>query len=204
MARPSLNITIQNSVRQIDRLHQHQLDCELLEARYQHFIGEMIMLRLFSIFEDTVAELAYKIAAGAFYSDGTAPALIVKANRIQDSRALFLTHGRARPLDNLKWTKPKFIRDSIGNVIPATEPFIANAQAHGQIIDEMRKVRNALAHNSPSARLEYKEVVRQVYGFNRSVSPGVFLVSKKHNRVCNLARYVASVKAVLAQLARGN
>lgn len=204
MARPSLNITVQNSVCQIDRLHQHQLDCEQLEAKYQHFIGEMIMLRLFSIFEDSVAELAYKIAAGAFYSDGTVPALIVKSNRIQDSRALFLTHGRNRPLDNLRWTKPRFIKDSVGNVIPATESFIINAQAHGQVIDEMRKVRNALAHNSASARLEFKEVVRQIYGFNRSVSPGVFLVSKKHNRVCNLSRYVASVKAVLTQLASGN
>jgi hypothetical protein len=204
MARPNLNITIQNSFRQIDKLHQHQVDCERLEARYQHFIGEMIMLRLFSIFEDTVAELAYKIAAGAFYLDGTSPAILIKSGRTRDSRALLMNHGRTRPVDNLKWTKPKFIKESVEHVIPATEPFIRIAQAHGQIIDEMRKVRNSLAHNSPSARTEFKQVVRQIYGFNKSVTPGIYLISIRHHRVCNLTRYIGSTKAILQGMARGS
>lgn len=204
MARPNLNITIQSSLRQIDKLHEHQIDCERLEAKYQHFIGEMIMLRLFSIFEDTIAELAYKIAAGASYLDGSFPSLIVKSKTTQNSRALFLNHGRNKALDNLKWTKPKFIKNSVENVIPANESFIRNVQAYGQIIDEMRKVRNTLAHNSQSARLEFKEVIRQIYGFNKTVSPGAFLISKKHHRICNLSRYITSTKVLLSQIARGN
>lgn len=203
MARPNLNITIQNSTLQIDRLHQHQLDCARLEAKYQHFIGEMIMLRLFSIFEDTVAELAYKIAAGAFYINGSSPLLLKKAGRTRDSRALMMNHGRIRPVDNLKWTKPKFIKESVQHVISPAEPFILNAQVHGQIIDEMRKVRNSLAHNSTSARADFKQVLRQIYGFNKNVSPGVFLISTKHHRVCNLTRYIGSTKLIIQQMASG-
>lgn len=204
MARPNLSITIQNSIRQIDRLHQHQVDCERLEARYQHFIGEMVMLRLFSIFEDTVAELAYKIAAGAFYLDGSSPVLLARSGRTKDSRSLLMTYGRARPVDNLKWTKPRFIKESVEKVIPATETFILNAQIHGQIIDEMRKVRNSLAHNSASARNEFKQVIRQVYGFNKNISPGIFLISIKHHRTCNLTRYIGSAKAILQRMASGH
>ncbi len=203
MALPNLNISIQNCIRLIDKLQAHRIDCEHLEAKYQHFVGEMIMLRLFSIFEDTVAELAYKITAGAVYLDGSVPNIVIKAGRTQDSRAMLLTHGRNRPVDNLKWTKAKFIRESVERVIPATEPFIKNAQAHGQIIDEMRKVRNVLAHNTTTARSDFKDVIRITYGVNRAISPGVFLISKKHHKICNLARYMASTKLVIQELAKG-
>ena len=203
MALPNLSITIQNSAQQIDKLHAHQIDCEKLEAKYQHFIGEMIMLRLFSIFEDTVAEIAFKIAAGGLYLNGASANLTIRAGRTQDARNLFLTHNRVKIKDNLKWTKAKFIRESVDNVIPANESFIINAQAHGQIIDEMRKVRNALAHNSPSARAEFKDVLRVLYGFNKNISPGVFLISKRHHNICNLSRYISSTKLVLQTMAGG-
>ncbi|KQM55655.1 hypothetical protein ASE80_00965 [Pseudomonas sp. Leaf15] len=203
MALPSLRITIQNSAQQIDKLHAHQIDCEKLEAKYQHFIGEMIMLRLFSIFEDTVAELAYKVAAGGLYLDGSSANLIKRAGRTQDARYLFLTYNRPKAKDNLKWTKAKFIRESINNIIPNNESFIINTQAHGQIIDEMRKVRNALAHNSPSAKSEFKDVLRVIYGFNKNISPGVFLISKRHHNICNLTRYISSTKIVLQTIAGG-
>jgi len=78
-----------------------------------------------------------------------------------------------------------------------------NAQAHGQIIDEMRKIRNALAHNSPSARTEFKDVLRIIYGVNKNISPGVFLISKRHHSTCNLTRYISSTKIVLQTMAGG-
>lgn len=203
MALPNLRITIQNSAQQIDKLYAHQVDCEKLEAKYQHFIGEMIMLRLFSIFEDSVAELAYKIAAGGLYLNGSSANLIKRAGRTRDARQLFLTHNRPKAKDNLKWTKAKFIRESVDNIIPANESFIINAQAHGQIIDEMRKVRNALAHNSHSAKAEFKDILRILYGVNKNIAPGIFLISKRHHHICNLTRYISSTKIVLQTMAGG-
>ncbi len=76
-----------------------------MEAKYQHFIAEMIMLRLFSIFEDSVAEIAYKLASGAMYSNGNYPTLTCQAGSMAGARGLFLNHGRARSVQNLKWTK---------------------------------------------------------------------------------------------------
>lgn len=203
MALPNLSNTIIFAEKQIDRLLQHKVDAEQLEAKYQHFIGEMVMLRLFSIFEDCVAEMAFKLAAGGKYLNGTSPALIARSSRVQDSRALFLTHGLAKPRANLKWTKARFIRESVENILPPTEKFITNIQNHGQILEEMRQVRNVLAHNSPSARAEFKSVIRRVYGANVSISAGAFLTSTRRSTPCNLNRYLTSTKIILRAMGSG-
>ncbi len=203
MALPNLAITLREAHAQIDRLQHHKVDAERLDAKYQHFIGEMIMLRLFTIFEDSVAELAYKIAAGGKYLNGTSAALIIRASRAQDSRALFLSHGRTKPIYNLKWTKAKYIRESVDNIIPATEKFITTAQAHGQIIEDMRRVRNALAHNTTSARSDFRDVIRQTYGAHINLTPGVFLISTKRTKICLINRYLSSTKAILTAMSSG-
>jgi len=203
MALPSLAITLREAQTQIDKLQRHKIDAERLEAKYQHFIGEMIMLRLFTIFEDTVAELAYKIAAGGKYLNGKSPMLIARASRAQDSRALFLTHGRAKPFSHLKWTKARYIRESIETVIPANEKFIVAAQIHGQTIEEMRRTRNALAHNTTSARSDFRDVIRQTYGAHIALTPGVFLISTKRSNVCQMNRYLSSTKAILTAMSSG-
>jgi hypothetical protein len=104
MAAPTLSSTINFANAQISKLHSYKTDAETLDAKYQHIIAEMIMLRLFSIFEDSVADLAFKITAGATYSNGVIPTISAKTRRTADSRGLLLSYGRARPESNLKWT----------------------------------------------------------------------------------------------------
>lgn len=203
MSAPKLQITIRNSHQQIDKLVVYRTESENLEAKYQHFIAEMIMLRLFSIFEDSVAEIAYKLASGAVYANGNSPVLTTQAGSIAGARGLFLNHGRATPVQNLKWTKSKYIRESVQHVISTTDPFISSAQRNGNIIEEMRKVRNALAHNTTSAKADFKTVVRLIYGANVNITPGAFLSSTRRTAVCNLDRYLSSTKAVLVDMAGG-
>ena len=200
---PKLQITIRNSHQAIDKLRLFRRESQNLEAKYQHFIAEMIMLRLFSIFEDSVAEIAYKLASGAAYANGGLPTLTSQAGSMAGARGLFLNHGRAKPVQNLKWTKSKYIRESVQHVISATDPFIGSAQRNGNIIDEMRKVRNVLAHNTTSARTDYKKVVRQAYGANVHIVPGAFLSSTRRTAVCNLDRYLSSTKLVLVDMISG-
>lgn len=200
---PTLLATVKFSKNQIEKLKKYKNDASPLDAKYQHIISEMIMLRLFSIFEDSVADLAFKIAAGAKYTNGVVPAITTKARRTADSRGLLLTHGRARPEFNLKWTKAQFIRESVEHVIPTTEFFVVNAQAHGQIIDEMRRVRNVLAHNSKSAKTEFKAVIRQTYGANVNISVGAFLTSTRRSTPCNIDRYLGVSEAIISALASG-
>lgn len=203
MAAPTLSATLKSADTQIAKLQQYKIDAEPLDAKYQHIISEMIMLRLFSIFEDSVADLAFKITAGATYTNGVVPAITARTRRIADSRGLLLTHGRSRPESNLKWTKAQYIRESVENVIPTTEYFVINAQAHGQIIDEMRRVRNVLAHNTKSAKSDFKSVIRQTYGANVNISVGAFLTSTRRSSPCNIDRYMLVSKAIISALAGG-
>ena len=204
MAVPKLSITLRNSGTAIDKLNNFREESKNLEAKYQHFISEMLMLRLFSIFEDAVAEIAYKLASGACYTNGKSPSLTCQAGSISGSRGLFLNHDRPRTIQNLKWTKAKFIRESVQHVIPITESYIVNAQRHGSIIEEMRKVRNVLAHKTSSAKSDYRTVVRNVYGANINIAPGPFLSTTRRSPISNLDIYLASTMIVLADLAKGS
>lgn len=203
MTTPNLQITIRNAQQQIDKLIGYRTASEDLEAKYQHFVAEMIMLRLFSIFEDTVAEIAFKIASGAVYLNGKKPILTTKAGSVAGARGLFLSHGRTKPIQNLKWTKSKYIKESVQYVIAITDPFINSAQRNGNIIDEMRKVRNHLAHNTTSAKEEFKNVIRLTYGANIRITSGAFLSSTKRTPICNLERYLSSTKILLSDMISG-
>lgn len=204
MPTPKLFITIRNANKVLDKLQEYKNESENLEAKYQHFISEMIMLRVFSIFEDTVAEIAYKLVAGAEYVNGTLPVLTTQANSISGSRGIFLSHGRPRPIQNLKWTKARFIRESVQHVIDINEKYILNAQIHGVTIDEMRKVRNMLAHNTSTAKSDFKLVIRQKYGANINITPGAFLTSTRRHTPCNLNKYITSTRIILSDIASGN
>ncbi len=203
MPTPNLQITIRNSQRQIDKLIGYRAASGDLEAKYQHFVAEMIMLRLFSIFEDTVAEIAFKIASGAVYLNERQPILTAQAGSIAGARGLFLSHGRTKSIQNLKWTKSRYIKESVQHVIAVTDPFINSAQRNGNIIDEMRKVRNYLAHNTTSAKEEFKSVIRLTYGANIRITSGAFLSSTKRTPICNLDRYLSSTKVLLFDMASG-
>lgn len=199
-----LAITLRNTDSAISRLQAHVADAHELAPRFQNFIAEMVMLRLFSIFESSVAELAYKLAAGASYTNGTLPALSVRANSMNGSRGLFLSHGRTKSRQNLQWTKASYIRESVRYVMPDTEMFVFNVRAHGAVIEEMRRVRNVLGHQTPSARQLYKRVLRQEYGANVQVAPGAFLLSTNRNPTSKLNSYLASTRLILADAARGS
>jgi hypothetical protein len=203
MPAPKLSITLRNSGKVIDRLQRMKDESETLESKYQHFISEMIMLRLFSIFEEGVSEIAFKLAAGAVYSNGLSPALTTQATSIGASRGLFLNFGRARPVQNLKWTKAVYIKESVQHILPVTERFVINAQSHGQIINEMRTVRNVLAHGTSSAKRDYKNTIRSKYGANPSIMPGAFLCSTKRQKPCNLNYYMPIVRIIMTDLASG-
>ncbi|WP_203142682.1 hypothetical protein [Marinobacter mangrovi] len=203
MANPKLEVTLRRIISEIDKLDSYRVDAQSLEARYQHFISELIMLRLFSAFEEGVSDIAFKLASGAVYTNGTSPALTVLSPSMSSARSNFLSHGRRKPVLNLKWTKSRFIRESVEHVIPASDPFVRQAQNHGTIINEMRIVRNVLAHKTTSAKRDFRTLVRQAYGGNAKVTPGVFLTSSKRFSRPRLVTYLTGTKIVLREMASG-
>ena len=202
MAIPKLVNTIANVDLGIDRLKRYRNDSKSLEAKFQYFIAEIIMLRMFSILEDAIAELAFKIACGAEYSNGSAPVLLFRAKSVSGARAAMLSYARPKPLQSLKWTKSKYIRDSVSNVIDAGEKYLYYCKVHGAQIDEMRKVRNFLAHRSPTSRSDYKQIIRMAYGANAKISPGVFLISDRRSAP-RIDTYLSSISIIIKDMAKG-
>jgi len=203
MPTPKLSNTINKSFSAIDTLNGYRSDSRSLEAKYQFFIAEIIMLRLFSIMEDSISEMAFKIAAGAKYLNETSPTLLCKANSVAGSRTLMLNYGRTKPIQNLKWTKSKHIKDSVEHVIDINNGYILYAQIHGAVIDEMRKVRNYIAHKSQSSKNDYKCVVRQTFGANSKIVPGAFLTSNKRSNTSKIDYYIMTSKIILNDMAKG-
>ena len=203
MATPKLEVTSRKADAMLDVLEGYRSDSLSIDVKYQYFIAEVIMLRLFSILEQTIAEVAYKLVAGGKYLNGNDPILAASANSVSGARTLLLSHGRSRPVQNLKWTKSRFIRQSVQHVIDVSDAYVVNAQVHGYTIDEMRKVRNHLAHRNASTRREYNMVIRNIYGANIRLQTGPFLVSTKRTAMANIDRYIRESRIIVDDLVKG-
>lgn len=203
MSRPSLAVTHGRFVREVDRLIGYKVDSESLESKYQYMIGEMIMLRLFSAMEDAISEIAFKLAANAVYTNGSHTNLLAYSGSVVRSRQLLLTYGRPRPANYLKWTKAAFVRQSVKFVFPEAEPYSKNIINHSINLNNMRIVRNVLAHQTSSAKLDYRNLIRSEYGANVNVSTGAFLISTNRTTPCNLVKYLRSSKVLVADVASG-
>ena len=202
MPAPQVVVTVRDSTTDIERLETFRTDSQSLAPKHQYLIAELIVLRLFSIIESAIEEVACKLVAGATYLNGTHPARLFTANSMDGARSAMLTHGQSRRKSYLRWTSAKDIRDSTSKVLKSTDPFLANARAHGNILSEMRKVRNFLAHRSPKARQDFREVVRVVYGANSRVKISAFLTSPRHP-IAKVDEYLATAKIMISDLAKG-
>ena len=166
MAAPRVEVSVRNAILDIERLEQFRIDSQALEPVVQYLIAELIMLRLFSIIESTIEDIACKLVAGAFYLNGLYPARLCSARSMAGAKAAMLSYGRSKSKYYLKWTSVGDIRESTSKVLDAADPFMTYAEVHGNVLNEMRKVRNFLAHRGARARKGYREVVRVVYGAN--------------------------------------
>ena len=200
---PRLDITLRDTRRGIDYFATYRSDSRDLAPRYQYFIVELIMLRLFAIMENAIADVAYKLVAGAAYINGNKPRRCFSASSIAGARTAMLAYGRSKPRQNLSWSKSKYIRESTSRVLASTESYLTYAQVHGGTLDEMRKVRNFIAHRNSTSRRGYKQVVRATYGANSKVGVGPFLVSDQRSSTAKIDSYLLAVKIIIADMANG-
>ncbi len=161
---PSLRVTVQETQRNIDRLVRYRSGSGALDPTFQHLISELLLLRLVAILEAAIDDLACKLLAGAAYINGTQPVRLKSAKSIAKAKQLILASRKNGNSRYLTWTKASIIRDNVSSVISSQDPFVIYAQAHAIMLDEMRKVRNYVAHNSLQARGDFQGVVRSVYG----------------------------------------
>jgi len=202
MPRVRLNTTFAQAQNDIAILEKYISQGESLSIRHQHFVGEVVMLRLFAVYEQAVREFALKLACNAAYRNGNFPRLHHRCRSLDDAFDKMAVLGRPKPVQ-LKWTKAKYVRESVQHVLDVTDRFTLEIRNHGTVINEMRIVRNHVAHRTPSTRREFGKVVRRRYGAAAKLTPGSYLVSTKRHAQSNIKRYLLSVRALLNVVSSG-
>lgn len=203
MPAPSLSVTVREVERSLDRLRMYRSLSGTLAPTFQHLIAEVILLRVSAILELAIEELACKLVAGASYINGTYPALLYAANSVAGARLAINTRSGPKPPPYLTWTRASDIRRNVSKVLNVAEPFVYYARAHGTILNEIRMVRNGVAHNSANAKSEFRGVIRTTYGANVSLTVGAFLTSTTRRPVAKIDEYLAGTRVIVGQLARG-
>lgn len=203
MPRVNVITTLNKSINDITILSNYNLGSKSLDVQYQYMISEVIMLRLFSILESTISEVAFKLACGALYRNGNAPIINKPCNSVQNAYITMLNYNRRRPLQYHRWTKATFVKDSIEHVLDINDVFFINVQNHGTSINDMRIVRNHIAHKSASTRQEYNALLNRTYGGNPRLTIGTFLTSTTRNPLSNIDRYIAVINIILNDITKG-
>lgn len=199
---PSLANTQRRVDSEIQKLETIVMGMTGIPASLQYFVSEITLIRAASILEIAIAEIAYKIAAGASYLDGSAPTRLVNCKSISGARTAMLTVGHARPKQNLNWTRSHFIAESVRHIISPNDNFCKTCTNFGSQIAEIFKVRNFAAHRNKTSRVKFHEVVRTVYGRDLSLQLGHFLLSSNHVPTPNLRRYLIQTRVIVNDLTK--
>ncbi len=173
-----------------------------LPAVHQKLVAEIILLRLFDLFENLVSSVTTKLACGAAYLDGTAPVFLERAGSLRSATILFQTHGREKRKFVLKWSTAREIKENIKYVIDKYDSVVEVVDRNGSFIDELRRVRNRIAHNNAQSRKNYREVVRRHYGaYMNHVTPGVLLLTPR-KRPALIEQYIKQERIMAKDVVR--
>ena len=112
-------------------------------------------------------------------------------------------HGRAQPRHTLNWSKVSEIKQNVRHLLPPGEHIITVLDAHGTFIDELRRVRNRIAHNNEQARRSYQVIVKRHYGARvNAVTPGMLLLTRR-KRPCLLRQYIRKSQVLVKTMTKG-
>lgn len=121
------------------------------------------------------------------------------AATIDDALTNMRTIGRARPKGILKWNRASEITGNVRYVMAAAETFCVECRNHATRINEIRIVRNHMAHNNPGTRREFVTVVRRRLGAVpiRLPRAGAFVLRQSTAGITLLEEYVVTLGAII-------
>lgn len=200
---PNLMGCYSDYCKEIDKLIDLEANTTSLNPKLRKLMAEIVMLRSFYLLENIIRSLSVKIACGASYVDGTRPALLQKSSNEAAALHSMKNLGRTKQKWNLKWTTVSEIKDNLKYTLGLTEHFIIVLDRNGTLIDEMRRVRNRIAHNNNKSRTDFQIIVRRHYGaFLNSITPGILLITPRNNPPM-IRQYLATSKILIKQLIKG-
>jgi hypothetical protein len=167
-------------------------------------LAEMITLQAFYLFETAIEDLAAKIVCGARYGDGVVPVLTHNAASIDAALIAMRTFGRTKPKGILKWNKAREINGNVRYVMPAAENFCSSCRTHSARLNEIRIVRNHIAHGNKGTRTEFARVVERRLGAlpQRLPRPGAFVLREFAPGVPLLVEFVVTLGVILKDAAK--
>lgn len=198
---PSLGVDLILFNHETDKLRDLVVSLSVLPAKYQKLVAEIVLLRLFSMFENSISSICYKISCGIPYTDGQSPILLTQAVNSNHARTLLQVYNR-RSARQLHWSKASEIRKNIKYVVDSSDPFYAVLNQYESSIEEIRRVRNRVAHNNAYSRRLYREVVRNHYGaYINTVTPGTLLLTSRWTPRL-LDKYISESRILVKDLVR--
>jgi hypothetical protein len=199
---PKVTVDYDICRKEIDKLISLEKQLGSLPPKYRKLVAEIVILRLSYLLENAITSIAVKIQCGAKYADGSLPVVMVGATNKQAALNNMIHHGRAKPRYNLKWSQVSEIKKNLKHVLNLSDNFVMVLDHHGSFIEELRRVRNRIAHNNRQSRKKYREVVKHHYGaFLNAATPGVLLLSPKNSPPL-IAQYLLKSRILVKQAIR--
>lgn len=174
-------------------------------ALSRYALSEIVLIRSCSIFEAALAGLAYKIACGGVFENGDADQLLVRCRSLNHARNEMLSKCGAleRPRQSLKWTKSRYIAESVDSVIHPDSHYLSRCRAFGREIAEIFEVRNHAAHKNLTSRKGFQKWVSAQYGQERNIQLGYFLLTENLSETPNLKRYLKTITIITTDIVKG-
>lgn len=197
-----LDVNYNEGCKELDRLIDLQSHICPLPPKYRKLIAEIILLRAFSLLEETICAIASKLACGIPYCDGAQANILIRASSSTDALQKMISHGRTRPRWTLSWSRASEIKKNMQYIIASGDHFMSIVDQHGTFIDEMRRIRNRIAHNNYNSRKNYYVIVRRYYGaYLNNVTPGTLLLSVRRTPIL-IESYLVKCRILIKQLVK--
>jgi hypothetical protein len=194
-------VTHRDFIAQADKLRELAVHVPAFAPHYQILLSEMIALQAFYFFEGAMESLAAKLICGAHYADGVIPVITHLATSVDDALTKMRTVGRRRPKGILKWNRASEINGNVRYVMAVNEHFCAACRNHVSHINEIRIIRNHIAHGNQTTRREFEGVVIRRLGAKplRLPRPGAFVLREFTPGTILLVEYIITLGAIVRE-----
>ncbi len=117
----------------------------------RQYVAELIVVRMFSLFEAIVEDSACRMICGVKYCDGTSATLLRPnpTRSFDKARDAMRHYGRTARRNELRWNRASEIAANLEMLLNRNEHFIDTIIGHGIFVSDLRKVRNHIAPRVP-------------------------------------------------------
>jgi len=139
-----------------------------------YLIVELSFLQLFTSWEQFLEETFVRYMCGCITQNGYSPKRFVNPRTLKHALEI-ISQGR----QYVDWTKPEDVIDRAELFFDKGEPFANTLRTASNQLEEMKTLRNRIAHRSRHSEKRFQTVVLQKMGYNpHNMVPGKFLLQR--------------------------